>query len=62
MEQDNREDMRGAPIGRDDFKRVRDMGLLYVDKTGLIPEVLRNSGKGVLLLTRPRRPGTAGRI
>ncbi|MBR6203993.1 MAG: AAA family ATPase [Candidatus Methanomethylophilaceae archaeon] len=57
MEQDDGEDMRGAPIGRDDFKRIRDMGLLYVDKTGLIPEVLRNSGKGVLLFTRPRRFG-----
>ncbi len=27
MEQDHRMDMRGAPIGRDDFKRIRDMGL-----------------------------------
>ena len=36
MEQGHCEDMRGAPIGRDDFKRIRDMGLLYVDKTGVV--------------------------
>ena len=44
------------PIGIDDFEKIRTEGFYYVDKTGLIKELLNNWGK-VNLFTRPRRFG-----
>ncbi len=44
------------PIGMEDFKKLRQNGYYYVDKTGLIRELMRNPAK-VTLLTRPRRFG-----
>ena len=44
------------PIGIEDFKEIRTEGFYYVDKTGLITELLNNWGK-VNLFTRPRRFG-----
>ena len=44
------------PIGIEDFEEIRTEGFYYVDKTGLITELLRNWGK-VNLFTRPRRFG-----
>lgn len=44
------------PIGISDFRKVREGGLAYVDKTPLIEDVLR-AGAEVLLLPRPRRFG-----
>ncbi len=44
------------PIGIEDFKEIRTQGFYYVDKTGLIRELLQNWGK-VNLFTRPRRFG-----
>ncbi len=44
------------PIGIEDFKEIRTDGFYYVDKTGLIKELLENWGK-VNLFTRPRRFG-----
>lgn len=44
------------PIGIDNFEKVRTMGFYYVDKTGLIRELLDNWGE-VNLFTRPRRFG-----
>lgn len=50
-------DMRKKlPIGIEDFKEIRTEGFYYVDKTGLIAELLDNWGK-VNLFTRPRRFG-----
>ena len=44
------------PIGIEDFKEIRTLGFYYVDKTGLISELLDHWGK-VNLFTRPRRFG-----
>lgn len=44
------------PIGIEDFEEIRTEGFYYVDKTGLIADLLNNWGK-VNLFTRPRRFG-----
>lgn len=44
------------PIGVEDFEDIRTEGFYYVDKTGLIKELLESRGK-VNLFTRPRRFG-----
>ncbi|MCD8330007.1 MAG: AAA family ATPase, partial [Lachnospiraceae bacterium] len=44
------------PIGIDDFAKIRTNDFYYVDKTGLIRELLGNWGE-VNLFTRPRRFG-----
>lgn len=48
--------MESLPLGNSEFRKVRERKLLYVDKTRLIPEILRDSAE-VTLLTRPRRFG-----
>ncbi len=47
---------RKCPIGIDDFEKLIKEGFYYVDKTGLIIELLDNWGE-VNLFTRPRRFG-----
>ncbi len=44
------------PIGIEDFEKLRKNGFYYVDKTGLIIELLQNPAE-VTLFTRPRRFG-----
>ena len=44
------------PIGIEDFREIRTEGFYYVDKTGLIRDLLENWGE-VSLFTRPRRFG-----
>ena len=44
------------PIGIENFEKLRTEGFYYVDKTGLIKELLENWGE-VNLFTRPRRFG-----
>ena len=44
------------PIGIGDFEKLRKGGFYYVDKTGLIRELLQNPAE-VTLFTRPRRFG-----
>ena len=44
------------PVGIEYFEKIRRDGFYYVDKTGLIKELLDNSGE-VNLFTRPRRFG-----
>ena len=44
------------PIGIDDFEKLRKEDFYYVDKTGLIQDLLNNWGE-VNLFTRPRRFG-----
>lgn len=44
------------PIGVENFEEIRTGGFYYIDKTGLITELLSNWGK-VNLFTRPRRFG-----
>jgi hypothetical protein len=45
------------PIGVDDFRLLRETGLVYVDKTELIGGLLDRPGVQVVLLPRPRRFG-----
>ncbi|MBQ8644020.1 MAG: AAA family ATPase, partial [Candidatus Methanomethylophilaceae archaeon] len=47
---------RALPIGIQDFKKIRDGGYLYVDKTDMIPQILTERSE-VYLYTRPRRFG-----
>ena len=44
------------PIGIENFEEIRKEGFYYIDKTGLIKDLLNNWGK-VNLFTRPRRFG-----
>lgn len=44
------------PIGIEDFEKLRKSGFYYVDKTGLLLELLQNPAE-VTLFTRPRRFG-----
>ncbi|MCI8832358.1 MAG: AAA family ATPase, partial [Lachnospiraceae bacterium] len=44
------------PIGIESFEEIRKEGFYYVDKTGLLRDLLDNWGK-VNLFTRPRRFG-----
>lgn len=44
------------PVGIDDFKKIREAGFYYVDKTKLIEQLLQSWGE-VTLFTRPRRFG-----
>lgn len=46
----------GLPMGIEDFREIRTAGYYYIDKTGLIKDLLENRGK-VTLFTRPRRFG-----
>ncbi len=45
------------PIGISDFRELREKGLTYVDKSGLLIEMIDRLGTKVLLLPRPRRFG-----
>ena len=47
---------RKLPVGIENFQEIRTEGFYYVDKTGLIRDLLNNWGK-VNLFTRPRRFG-----
>ena len=44
------------PMGIEDFSEMRKQGFYYIDKTGLIKELLEHFGK-INLFTRPRRFG-----
>lgn len=45
------------PVGRSSFADIRRNGYYYVDKSGLIRELLKAEGTQVTLITRPRRFG-----
>ena len=45
------------PVGVSDFAEIRQNGYYYIDKSGLIGELLKTSGTKVTLITRPRRFG-----
>ena len=44
------------PVGIENFEDMRKRGFYYIDKTGLIEQLVENGGK-VTLFTRPRRFG-----
>ncbi len=45
------------PLGRSEFKDIREKDLFYIDKTQLIEDLYNNDGTKVFLFTRPRRFG-----
>ena len=45
------------PVGIEDFEKLRKEGFYYIDKTGLIEELLSENPSKVSLFTRPRRFG-----
>ena len=55
MEQKGENSLK-LPVGVDDFKKLRQSGFYYIDKTELIEHLLQNWGE-VNLFTRPRRFG-----
>lgn len=48
--------LKMLPVGIENFEEIRTQGFYYVDKTGMIRDLLHNWGK-VNLFTRPRRFG-----
>lgn len=45
------------PVGTSSFAEIRKEGYYYIDKSGLIEEILRTRSTKVTLITRPRRFG-----
>ena len=45
------------PVGVSDFSEIRQNAFYYVDKSGLIAELLKEKATKVTLITRPRRFG-----
>ena len=45
------------PVGISDFEQIRRNGYYYVDKSGMILEILKREPAAVTLITRPRRFG-----
>ncbi len=45
------------PVGISDFKEICEGSYYYIDKTGLIYRILKESPAKVILITRPRRFG-----
>lgn len=45
------------PVGISDFEKIRREGFYYIDKTGLVKELLNPKPAEVTLITRPRRFG-----
>ena len=48
--------MKKIPIGIDDFKKIRENNIYYIDKTKYIEKILVDASE-VKLFTRPRRFG-----
>lgn len=49
------------PVGVSDFAEIRNNNYYYIDKSGLIEELLESTGTKVTLITRPRRFGKHSR-
>ena len=45
------------PVGVSDFTEIRQNGYYYIDKSGLIKDILETTSTKVTLITRPRRFG-----
>ena len=45
------------PVGISDFEQIRSKGYYYIDKSGMIAEILKSESTAVTLITRPRRFG-----
>ena len=49
-------------VGISDFKKIRENDYYYIDKSGLIKELLKRESAEVTLITRPRRFGKTMRM
>ena len=45
------------PVGISEFEKIRRNGYYYIDKSGLLEELLREQSTEATLITRPRRFG-----
>ena len=45
------------PLGMSDFEEIRQNGYYYIDKSGLLIDMLKEEMDQVMLITRPRRFG-----
>lgn len=45
------------PVGISDFEKIRRRGYYYIDKSGLIADLVEQDPPEVTLITRPRRFG-----
>ena len=45
------------PVGVSDFSEIRQKNYYFIDKSGLIEELLKTTATKVTLITRPRRFG-----
>lgn len=45
------------PVGISDFEQIRSKEYYYIDKSGMIAEILKSESTAVTLITRPRRFG-----
>jgi hypothetical protein len=45
------------PVGISNFEQIRENGYYYIDKSGMIAEILKTESTAVTLITRPRRFG-----
>lgn len=45
------------PVGIENFEEIRSNGYYYIDKTGLLDQILSSAGTKITLITRPRRFG-----
>ena len=52
------------PVGISDFEKIRREGFYYIDKTGLVKELLNPKPAEVTLITRPQNTGNehAGKL
>ena len=46
-----------VPVGASNFEKIRKNGYYYIDKSGLIGELLSNTGTKATVITRPQRFG-----
>ena len=46
-----------VPVGVSEFEEIRKNGYYYIDKSGLIGELLSRTGTKATVITRPRRFG-----
>ena len=50
------------PVGISDFERIRENNYYYIDKSGLLIDMLKEEMDQVMLITRPRRLNNLGLI
>lgn len=53
----DRMDKVAIPVGLSEFERIREEGYYYIDKSGLIADLLKPRTADITLITRPRRFG-----